>query len=67
MPEKQGAPANSRRSLGVRGETLSYIHGASDVPLLGEPIFQNLRRTAARFGDREALVVREEELAHFSG
>ena len=36
---------------------LSYVHGASDVPLLGEPIFQNLRRTAARFGDREALVV----------
>ena len=36
---------------------LSYVHGASDVPLLGEPIFQNLRRTASRFGDREALVV----------
>jgi fatty-acyl-CoA synthase len=36
---------------------LSYVHGASDVPLLGEPIFQNLRRTAAQFGDREALVV----------
>ena len=36
---------------------LSYVHGASDVPLLGEPIFQNLRRTAAHFGDREALVV----------
>ena len=36
---------------------LSYVHGASDVPLLGEPIFRNLRRTASRFGDREALVV----------
>ena len=36
---------------------LSYVHGASDVPLLGETIFQNLRRTAARVGDREALVV----------
>jgi fatty-acyl-CoA synthase len=35
---------------------LSYVHGASDKPLLGEPIFHNLRRTAARFGDREALV-----------
>ena len=55
MPEKLRAPANSRRSR-VRGETLSYVHGASDVPLLGEPIFQNLRRTAARFSDREALV-----------
>jgi fatty-acyl-CoA synthase len=36
---------------------LSYVHGASATPLLGEPIFQNLRRAAARFGDREALVV----------
>jgi fatty-acyl-CoA synthase len=36
---------------------LSYVHGASDVPLLGETIFQNLRRTAAQLGDREALVV----------
>jgi fatty-acyl-CoA synthase len=35
----------------------SYVHGASDIPLLGEPIFHNLRRTASRFGDREALVV----------
>jgi len=36
---------------------LSYVHGASAVPLLGETIFQNLRRTAERFGEREALVV----------
>ncbi|MEO9005507.1 MAG: AMP-binding protein, partial [Candidatus Dormibacter sp.] len=36
---------------------LSYVHGASNVPLLGEPIFHNLRRTASRFADREALVV----------
>jgi fatty-acyl-CoA synthase len=36
---------------------LSYVHGASAKPLLGEPIFHNLRRTAARFGDHEALVV----------
>ncbi|HEY6115135.1 MAG TPA: AMP-binding protein [Candidatus Dormibacteraeota bacterium] len=35
---------------------LSYVHGASEKPLLGEPIFRNLRRTASRFGDREALV-----------
>ncbi len=36
---------------------LSYVHGASETPLLGETIFHNLRRTAARFGDREALIV----------
>ncbi len=35
---------------------LSYVHGASDKPLLGEPIFQNLRRTADRCGNGEALV-----------
>jgi fatty-acyl-CoA synthase len=52
-----GVPANSGRSLGVRGVQRSYAHGAGDVSLLGEPIFQNLRRTAARFGDGEALVV----------
>ncbi len=37
--------------------TLSYTHGASDVPLLGETIIQNLRRTVRRVPDHEALVV----------
>jgi fatty-acyl-CoA synthase len=37
--------------------TLSYAHGASDVPLLGETITQSLRRTVRRVPDREALVV----------
>ena len=36
---------------------LCYVHGASDKALLGEPIFHNLRRTAARVGDNDALVV----------
>jgi fatty-acyl-CoA synthase len=36
---------------------LSYAHGTSRVPLLGETIGENLRRTVERFGDREALVV----------
>ena len=40
---------------------LSYVHGASNVPLLGEPIFENLRRTSQRFGDREALVVAHQD------
>jgi fatty-acyl-CoA synthase len=35
----------------------SYVHGASPVPLLGETIGENLRRTVQRFSDREALVV----------
>ncbi len=36
--------------------TLSYSHGASASPLLGETIGANLRRVAAAFGDAEALV-----------
>jgi fatty-acyl-CoA synthase len=36
---------------------LSYVNGASSVPLLGQTIFQNLRQTAKRHSDREALVV----------
>ena len=39
---------------------LSYAHGGSDVPLLGETLGQALRRTVARFGDRDALVVRSQ-------
>jgi fatty-acyl-CoA synthase len=38
----------------------SYAHGASDVPLLGETIGENLRRIVERHGDREALVVRSQ-------
>ena len=37
---------------------LSYVHGPSATPLLGETIGENLRRTVAAHGDREALVVR---------
>src|SRR5437016_2905025 len=36
--------------------TLSYTHGASDAPLLGETIGANLDRTVERFPDRLALV-----------
>ena len=35
----------------------SYVHGLSDLPLLGETIGENLRRTVERCGDAEALVV----------
>jgi fatty-acyl-CoA synthase len=37
--------------------TCSYVSGTAEVPLLGETIGENLRRTVERFGDREALVV----------
>src|SRR3954468_8757511 len=39
---------------------LSYAHGATDVPLLGETIGANLERTAARVPDAEALVSRHQ-------
>ncbi|MHB1930063.1 MAG: AMP-binding protein [Acidimicrobiales bacterium] len=38
------------------GSTLSYAHGAAELPLLGETIGANLAATAARFPGREALV-----------
>ena len=38
----------------------SYVHGASAVPLLGETIGENLRRTVERFPTAEALVVRHQ-------
>jgi fatty-acyl-CoA synthase len=34
----------------------SYVHGTSSTPLLGETLGENLRRTVARHGDRDALV-----------
>ncbi|HEX8697300.1 MAG TPA: AMP-binding protein [Myxococcaceae bacterium] len=37
---------------------LSYVHGTSSTPLLGETLGENLRRTVERYGEREALVVR---------
>src|SRR5262249_47010348 len=50
-------PTRTRTHL-VRRETprhalamLSYAHGTSTTPLLGETVGENLRRTVARFGD----------------
>src|SRR5829696_3265660 len=40
----------------------SYASGPSATPLLGETIGDNLDRTAARVGDREALVVRHQDV-----
>lgn len=35
---------------------LSYVSGASNIPLLGETIGSNLKKTALKFSDHEALV-----------
>ena len=39
---------------------LSYAHGACETPLIGRTIGEDLRRTAARHPDRDALVVRHQ-------
>jgi fatty-acyl-CoA synthase len=41
---------------------LSYDHGVSQVPLLGETLGENLSNTIARFPEREALVSRHQQL-----
>jgi len=42
----------------LSSSVLSYAHGTSPTPLLGQTIGDNLRTTAERFPDRAALVVR---------
>ena len=44
----------------ARATLPSYAHGASDVPLMGETIGENLRRNVERFSTRDALVVRSQ-------
>jgi fatty-acyl-CoA synthase len=39
---------------------VSYAHGTSTVPLLGETIGANLERTVAEHGERDALIVRHQ-------
>jgi fatty-acyl-CoA synthase len=39
---------------------LSYVHGATNVPLIGETIGANFDRAVVRWGDRSALVVRQQ-------
>jgi fatty-acyl-CoA synthase len=41
---------------------LSYAHGTSSVPLLGETIGANLERTVGRLADAEALVCRHQSV-----
>ncbi|MDR2358329.1 MAG: AMP-binding protein [Prevotellaceae bacterium] len=41
-------------------QKLSYEHGVSDVPLKGETIGENLRQIVEKYGNREALVVIEQ-------
>src|SRR3954467_9925093 len=63
MTNAVAVAAYARRSPstadGVRSafsQSLSYSHGTSLTPLLGETVGESLERTAARFPDVEALV-----------
>jgi fatty-acyl-CoA synthase len=41
---------------------LSYTHGASNVPLIGETIGRHFERSVMRWGDRPALIVRQQDV-----
>ena len=41
---------------------LSYVHGASQTPLIGATIGEFFDRTVAQFGGREALIVRHQKV-----
>src|SRR5215813_9834839 len=40
----------------------SYVHGASATPLIGDTIGVHFDRIAERFGERDALIVRHQEI-----
>ena len=41
---------------------LSYVHGASDTPFIGETIGVHFDRIAERFDERDALIVRHQQI-----
>src|SRR5579863_1108186 len=51
-----------REETGMGGLTLSYVHGASDKPLLGDTIGQFFDKACARWAERPALVVRHQNV-----
>jgi len=40
----------------------SYVHGASSVPLIGETLGVHFDKVAARWADRDALIVRQQSV-----
>ena len=42
--------------------SMSYVHGASDIPLLGDTIGNNFDRTVAIWGERPGLYVRQQKI-----
>ena len=63
LPGRHGTGTHSFSAPGFKSVGFcvpSYAHGVSRLPLLGQTIGDNLRATAERFPDREALVVRSQ-------
>ncbi len=42
--------------------TRSYVHGASDIPLIGQTIGENFDAAVQRWRDRDALIVRHQDI-----
>jgi len=42
--------------------SLSYVHGASDTPFIGDTIGVHFDRVVERFADRDALIVRHQQV-----
>jgi fatty-acyl-CoA synthase len=49
-------------TLELHDHSLSYVHGASEVPLIGTTIGDLFDRVAAQLPDHEALVSRHQNL-----
>ena len=41
---------------------LSYVHGASGTPFIGDTIGMHFDRIVERFGERDALIVRHQQI-----
>ena len=41
---------------------LSYVHGASDTPFIGDTIGVHFDRVVERFADRDAVIVRHQRV-----
>ncbi len=46
----------------MKTNSLSYVHGSSDAPLIGETLGVFFDKIVERFGEREALVVRHQNV-----
>ena len=46
----------------MTGQALSYVHGASTMPMLGETLGVSFARTVAQWGERPGLIVRQQSL-----